>query len=188
MDILIDFEATCWEKHERKKHPYSEITEISAIAVNASYKIIDEFSELIKPKEEPELSEYCIKLTGITQQSIDSSRSFEEVIKSFDDWVLKLDNKNKPIIVVAWGNYDQILLRKNLLRNNFTGEIRKHYKRFYNLQVRFEKLKHISGSNCKLTKALSLIGEAFEGKEHRGMADVKNMLKVYKYLCSCKTR
>lgn len=188
MDILIDFEATCWHKHERNKHPYSEIIEICAIAVNASFEIIDEFSELIKPEVEPELSEYCIRLTGITQQNIDSARSFQEVIKSFDDWVFKLVKRYDPIKMVAWGNYDQILLRNNLLRNNLTGEVRKYYKRFINLQARFEKLTHISDSNCKLTKALSIIGENFEGKEHRGMADAKNMLKVYKYLRTFKTR
>ncbi len=188
MDILIDLEATCWERNEKNKHPYSEIIEICAIAINASFEIIDEFSELIKPKVEPELSEYCIELTGITQQNIDSARSFEEVIKSFDDWLFKLEKKDNPIKMIAWGNYDQILLRKNLLMSNATGEVRKYYKRFINLQARFEKLKHISDGNCKLTKAMSIIGQSFEGKEHRGMADAKNMLKVYKYLCSYKTR
>lgn len=189
MAILIDFEATCWEKSERNKHTYSEIIEICAIAVNSSFEITNEFSELVKPTIEPVLSEFCIKLTGISQQDIDNSRSFNEVFRSFDDWVanykfLNHKNEDKSIKLIAWGDYDQMLLRKNLFMNNYVGEVEKYYKRFYNLQAKFQKIKHISEGNCNLSKALAIIGETFEGKEHRGLDDAKNMLKVYKYLCS----
>lgn len=193
MAILIDFEATCWEKSERYKHTYSEIIEICAIGVDSSFEIISEFSELVKPALEPVLSEFCIMLTGISQQEIDNSRSFNEVFKSFNDWIANHKfsnhkNEDKSIKLIAWGNYDQILLRKNLFMNNYTGEIGKYYKRFYNLQAKFEKFKHISEGNCSLSKALSIIDETFEGKEHRGLDDAKNMLKVYKYLCSVDER
>ncbi len=193
MAILIDFEATCWEKSERYKHTYSEIIEICAIAVDSSFEITNEFSELIKPALEPVLSEFCIKLTGISQQDIDNSRSFNEVFRSFDDWIANQKysnpkNEDKSIKLIAWGNYDQILLRKNLFMNNYTGEVGKYYKRFNNLQAKFQKFMHISEGNCKLSKALSSIGETFEGKEHRGLDDAKNMLKVYKYLYSMDER
>jgi len=185
MAILIDLEATCWDKNEKYKETYSEIIELSAIVTDDNFEILDIFSEFIKPVIGPNLSEFCINLTDINQHDVDNAKSFNEVIRCFDIWTLKFKASYSKFI--AWGNYDEILLRKNLLMNkDIEGKACKYVfnKRFCNLQTKFEKIMCMSKGNCKLSKALSIIGEPFQGREHSGIIDVKNMLKVYRFVYS----
>lgn len=184
MAILIDIEATCWGKNEKHKGTPSEIIELSAIAIDDSFEILEVFSEFIKPMIEPKLSEFCVKLTGIKQQDINNSKCFNEVMSRFENWSLKFKDSYK---FIAWGNYDQVLLRKNLLMNkDIYGNSYKYVsnKRFYNLQNKFEEIMYMSKGNCSLTKALLIIGDSFQGREHSGLNDVKNMLKVYQFVYS----
>lgn len=47
-----------------------EIIEFPAVLVDAKKrKIVDHFQAFVKPSINPKLSEFCIKLTGITQVS-----------------------------------------------------------------------------------------------------------------------
>ena len=73
--LVMDLEATCDEINGRKiKMTATEIIKFPAVLVNTTDStIISTFHQYIKPTICPTLSEFCTKLTGITQDIVDSS-------------------------------------------------------------------------------------------------------------------
>jgi len=99
--IILDLEATCWKDRGVKKQ--NEIIEIGAIKIDGNGKLISEFSEFVKPKLNPELSDFCKELTTIGQSDIDSADTFDCVIERFKKWI----NLDEPYILCSWGFYDR---------------------------------------------------------------------------------
>jgi len=182
MTILLDLEATCWGKPEKYKQAHSEIIEISAVNIDDKFNIESVFSELIKPIKEPILSDFCINLTRIDQRDINNAKTFCEVMERFDKWVLSKEFINT---LTVWGNYDELLLKRNLKMNNiYKGEIYRYVytKHINNLQSRFESLMYLPCNSCSLSRALSIINEPFHGDKHSSLNDVKNLLKIYQFV------
>lgn len=50
---------------------------------------MDEFRSYVKPTVNPQLSEFCTKLTGIRQETIDESPPFIDVLNLFQDFLSK---------------------------------------------------------------------------------------------------
>ena len=83
--LVIDFECTCIESRVTTWH--HEIIEFPCVLVNAkTNKIIDTFREYVKPVENPELSEFCTQLTGITQEDVDNASTLPVVLERFFNW------------------------------------------------------------------------------------------------------
>ena len=76
--ILWDTEFTSWEgcipaNFDPEKNQFIEIIQLGAIRVSTTdYEILDELMILIKPVVNPQLSDYITKLTGITQEEVDT--------------------------------------------------------------------------------------------------------------------
>ena len=94
----MDLEATCIQTHwtiggkmiQASKSFQNEIIEIGAVKINDSndkLEIIDEFSAFIKPILNPELSDFCIQLTTITQDDINKALGFPLVLHDFREWL-----------------------------------------------------------------------------------------------------
>jgi DNA polymerase III alpha subunit (gram-positive type) len=66
---ILDFEATCWDNS--RDH---EIIEFPSVLLkwndDNEITIVDEFQIFVKPKKYPVVSEFCRKLTGITQEIV----------------------------------------------------------------------------------------------------------------------
>ena len=76
--ILFDTEHTAWEGSWQRKwsgpNEYKEIVQIGAIKVdNEKLVEIGSLVIFVKPKLNPDLSNYFTELTGITQQTIDKN-------------------------------------------------------------------------------------------------------------------
>ncbi|EMD38611.1 hypothetical protein CERSUDRAFT_113791 [Gelatoporia subvermispora B] len=50
-------------------------------------EIVDEFRSFVKPTRNPQLSEFCTNLTGITQEQIDAAPTFTEMLGEFSLWL-----------------------------------------------------------------------------------------------------
>lgn len=89
--VIFDTEYTSWQgcqehgwhgKHKR------EIVQIAAIKVSNDLRVLDTFNVLCKPNLNPILSDYFIKLTGITNQQIQRKGiSFQKAYKKFQKFV-----------------------------------------------------------------------------------------------------
>ncbi|MGE5356138.1 MAG: exonuclease domain-containing protein [Deltaproteobacteria bacterium] len=172
--IVLDLEATCW----RGKPPngINEVIEIGAVKINAYGEVKGLFSKLIKPIVNPVLSGFCKKLTGISQEQINTADSFVKVIEEFQDFI---DYDNHDYTLYSWGNNDKAFLSSNCTLHNLDFEwldpfIDMH-KKYLSLNGNKKKsgLKHIVESE----------GFEFEGDQHSAYIDAYNLSKIFiKYL------
>lgn len=83
--LVIDFECTCEEVRRTDFH--HEIIEFPCVLVDAKKReIVATFREYVRPVENPKLSKFCTKLTGITQDKVDEADILEDVINHFFNW------------------------------------------------------------------------------------------------------
>ena len=180
--MIIDFEATCWEK--KQNAPQSEVIEFPAVILNSKTgQIHDEYFHIyVQPTEEPYLSEFCRKLTGITQEQVDNAAPLGTSLLMFNNWIKKFcpnfifnAQSDKNCAVITWTDWDlKICLeneckRKNLnLPNCFKSwiDLKLIYKKFYNRPPQ------------GLNGALQEMGLVFQGREHSGICDAKNTAKL----------
>jgi len=124
--IILDLEWTSWrgnyygkyKQHEkRSSNQKKEVIQIGAIKIDKKFKIIKKLNIYVKPKINPKLSKYIIKLTRITQKTIDSKGlDFKDAFNIF----YKFIKKSK---VFCNGN-DGSVINKNLFLNNVKKKIK----------------------------------------------------------------
>ncbi|NWW73641.1 ERI2 exoribonuclease, partial [Climacteris rufus] len=193
--IVLDFEATCWEQPER---PGPEIIEFPAVLLNTSTgEIESEFHMYVQPQEHPILSEFCRKLTGITQNQVDEGVPLNICLSQFLKWIQKIQKEKKIIFstdtqsnstleakacaFVTWTDWDLGVClqyeckRKQLRKPNILNswiDLKATYRAFYN-----RKPKGLNG-------ALQDLGIAFEGREHSGLDDSRNTARLaWRLIC-----
>ena len=85
--VIFDTEYTTWagcQESGWKEPQKKEIVQISALKVSEDLSVISEFNQLCQPQFNPELSDYFIRLTHITNETIRSEgRLFKEVFPEF---------------------------------------------------------------------------------------------------------
>ena len=131
--IIFDLEATCWEHKEKIEN--MEIIEVGAVKMApVSFKIVSEFQSFVKPINNPVLSDFCTKLTSITQKLIDAAKNFNEVFPNFIDWI-----GDESFQFCSWGEYDLNQLRADCKRHsiNLPRIIEKNHR---NLKAEFASL------------------------------------------------
>ncbi|KAM7357133.1 3'-5' exonuclease Snipper-like [Cochliomyia hominivorax] len=188
--IAVDFEATCWEDQPFRS---GEIIEFPAVLYNLNTGCIEAiFHEYIKPIENPQLTDFCLKLTGIKQKDVDNGVTLENALKKFHEWLggelksrnLKLPNYSKTnkegnCAFVTWTCHDfESFLERECRRKN----IRKpqYFNQWIDIRYIFRKWYGIN--NLKFEGALKEVGLKYVGKPHSGIDDAKNVAYFTKAL------
>lgn len=168
--IILDLEATCWQGNAMDRN--QEIIELGAYRVDAKGTWIDSFQAFVKPVENPRLSTYCIDLTGITQQEIDKSKTFNHIFPLFEDWYFAEDDQQ---LLCTWGAKDIDYIQADCLRHDVDFsflppciDLKEQYSTMYRLS------KEVS-----LAKALEFQEIIFEGSPHRAIDDAFNTTKLF---------
>ena len=165
--IVFDLEATCWK--ERSSNQQNEVIEIGAVKLNDQGKIIEEFSEFIKPMLNPILSEFCKELTTIQQIEIDDAEEFSHVIENFKSWI------GKEYLLCSWGIYDRKQLIKDCELNGLdSGWVQKHIS-LKHQYTEFKNLRRPIG----MGGALKMENLSLKGTHHRGIDDAKNIAQIF---------
>ena len=114
--VVIDLEATCPESDEGNNTvERSNIIEIGAVRLHKkSLEIVDEFSELVRPREYP-VTPFITSLTSITPEMVVDKDDFAAVGQRFLDWY---GPRNKAIIAAFGVYYDIPLLRRECDAND----------------------------------------------------------------------
>jgi len=105
--IILDLEATCWEKRDQQPN---EIIEIGAVRVGEDKRVQDEFCTFVKPIVHPQLSAFCTQLTSITQQQVDAAPEFPAALEAFQQWIKQSAD---DYLLCSWGFYDRGQLEKD---------------------------------------------------------------------------
>ncbi|RMG28750.1 MAG: exonuclease [Methanobacteriota archaeon] len=166
---VIDFEATCSDKGEIPRNE-TEIIEFACIMIDRDLKEIARFDQFVKPTLHPQLTEFCTNLTSITQEMVNQASSFPEVLNAFKKAIIEPFDP----LFASWGRYD---------RNQLVQDCRLHkvpypfddehldLKRWLPKFLPISKPKSINGM-------LKYLGLNFIGTPHRGIDDVRNIVRI----------
>jgi len=166
--IVIDIEATCWQKNTPPDQE-SEIIEIGICIVDvATAKPIEKESILVKP-ERSQISEFCTQLTTLTQAEVDKGITFS-------DACLKLRKKYESLqrVWASWGEYDKNMFEKQCLSRGVKYPFGIRHINVKNLFA----LVHALPQEVGMANALELLNISLEGTHHRGVDDAWNIGKI----------
>ncbi|XP_060618696.2 3'-5' exoribonuclease 1 isoform X1 [Anolis sagrei] len=174
---VIDFEATCEEGNQLDfTH---EIIEFPIVLINTrTLEIEDTFQQYVKPVINPQLSDFCINLTGISQERVDKADEFPKVLQSVIDWMKQKELGSRySYAILTDGSWDMskflnIQCRVNRLRYPAFAKkwinIRKSYGNFYK----------VPRNQTKLSTMLEKLGMDYDGRPHSGLDDSRNIAQI----------
>ncbi|KKL53208.1 hypothetical protein LCGC14_2277730 [marine sediment metagenome] len=177
--IVIDLECTCWRREDPDKQPHETI-EIGAVLLDKNYNYIKEFTQFVKPLDNPTLTEYCVDLTSITQTDVEDAPTLAIAISRLNKWI----GTSEDIIFCSWGYFDQEQLLAECNLNSIPYPFDDNH---INIKVRFSKIMNRT-KKMGLRKALRILDIPFEGTPHRGVDDAKMIAKVFKLIMEKETR
>lgn len=178
--LFFDVEATC-EADGGFTFP-NEIIEFPVILVDGeTFEIVDEFRSYVKPTINPTLSKFCIELTGISQETVDKSPIFIDVLNEFQEFMAKYDLfQEKSAAFVTDGPFDiRDFITKQLKHSKIKPRpayfdvhwvnIRKLFREFYKQK-----------ENKNIALMLQHLDMKFQGRQHSGLDDARNLVAIGK--------
>lgn len=171
---IVDLEATCWERGDPNRSSHkAEIIEIGAVILDENYNYIKEFTQFVKPIDNPTLTEYCMDLTSITQKDVDSAPTLAVAISRLKEWM----GPPEDITFCSWGYFDKEQLLDECKLNAIDYPFNDDH---INIKVRFSKI--MEHRRVGLKKALRILNIQFEGIQHRAIFDALMTSKVFKII------
>jgi len=179
---VIDFECTCERGARSFKH---EIIEFPVVFLNArTLEVEMEFRRFVRPTEKPVLSPFCKELTGIEQDNIESAQTLDTVLLEFEQFLRnnglvspKVDatGSSRTFAIVTDGPWDVLaFLRKECQRKNLP--LQQYWNQF--VDVRHWFASGFGVRRCGPSKMLEYCGLKFQGREHSGIDDARNIARI----------
>lgn len=172
---IFDLEWTSWEGSKARAwsgpNEHREIFQIGAIRLSKKFEEIDHLSLLIRPKINPNLSEYAKSLTGISQEDIDKygidSKNGLEKLSKFLGNTLSL----------CMGS-DIVSIEETCLINNIPNPINQKIKALS------PWLKSVGIDTSKTTSGMLhfLTDTPLSGKTHNALHDVRSIAHWLKHV------
>ncbi|KAI1727545.1 exonuclease domain-containing protein [Ditylenchus destructor] len=197
--IVIDFECTCGDNVNSSQ---MEIIEFPAILIDAKQKsVIDRFHSYVRPVINPQLTEFCTHLTGITQDKVNNAPVFPDVLKSFRQWmqVNRVGREMTNFAFITDGSTDFGSFLQRQFRNDQMGKIDQEFCSYINIRGTFwnryvrqrEQLWGLThwGRRKTITieTMLQHLGMEFQGKRHSGIDDSLNIAYIVIQMLHDKT-
>ena len=169
--LIIDVESTCWETpNEQPAGQTSEIIEIGIAVVNIDKRVIEANDTILVRPQMSKISQFCTKLTTLTQEQVDTGVTFQEAMS-----LLKKKYNSSNSLFVSWGDYDRKMFERNC---QDYGVKYPFGPRHMNLKNTFAVL-HGLERELGMDAALFAYNLKLEGTHHRGIDDAKNIAKIF---------
>jgi inhibitor of KinA sporulation pathway (predicted exonuclease) len=167
--LVIDIEATCWDAGQQPKDQISDIIEIGVCPVEVSTLTrLDRRSILIRP-ERSTVSEFCTRLTTLTQEQVDGGVRFRDACRLLTD-----EYRSPERVWASFGDYD----RKTFERQcDATGVRYPFGTRHLNVKTLFALVRGLT-FEVGTAQAVQMCGRTMEGTHHRGHDDAWNIAGV----------
>jgi inhibitor of KinA sporulation pathway (predicted exonuclease) len=170
--IVVDVEATCWEG-KQSENKENEIIEIGLCLLDLlNHEISNNRGIIVKP-ENSEVSEFCTKLTTLTQEIVNNGISLKEACE-----ILEKEYESKSRIWASYGAYDLNQFSKECLKKKINYPFSSNHINVKTLFCLKNRLKREVG----MSGALKILNLEIEGTHHRGVDDSKNIAKILKKL------
>jgi len=176
--LVLDFEAQCEEGVRLRPQ---EIIEFPTVAIDLQTMRATEFHVYCRPEAYPQITPFCTRLTGITQDMVANGPTLQEALRQHQQWlrdVLGLSpcgDDGRDYAYVTCGDWD---LRTCLPQQLASLGIRAPagYSRWINIKHAFSEWYgcHARG----MAGMLADLGIALEGRHHSGIDDTRNIAKV----------
>lgn len=139
-------------------------------------QIIDKFHSFVRPTLSPKLTDFCTKLTRITQAQVDAAPTLPEVLKEVDKFLEKYLRDGLSRVSVL-NDCDSDI--RNFLANETTFKdisVKPVFKEFIDLRRIFPV--KVCDRPYNIDHMLSCVGLTFEGIKHSGIDDATNIARV----------
>lgn len=166
------------------------ILEFPAILLNLKTgNILSEFHQYVLPVEAPELSAFCIELTGISQSIIDRDGiTLPVALMLFDKWLKEMISQHSLVLpktstnaiqgncaLASWSDWDfGICLLGECERKNITRLL--YFDQWIDMKHIYKTWYRYCPRN--FTDALDHVGCSFQGRPHSGIDDAKNLAQL----------
>lgn len=160
----------------------TEIIEIGAVRLSATGQVIDEFQTFVRPVRHPTLSEFCVELTSITQAEVEVAPLLTPAMEAFRDWV-----GDPATALVSWGDFDRDQIRRDCRRHS--APLPLDLGLHINAKDEYAVWARGHGHSRKgrgMRRALDELDMPFEGQQHRGIDDARNLAKIFAHIRSPK--
>ncbi len=166
-----------YENHDNSPKLTFEIVQIGAIKIDENFKKISTFTSFINPTVHKTIHPYVQRMTGITEEQLQSYEEFPNVLNKFLDF---LGNPEDSVLCV-WGTVDiKELLRNVKFYSLSTEVIPKRY-----IDIQYHASKHFK-SNGKtrigLKNAIELLNLPINGNFHDAFNDAYYTCEIFKYI------
>ena len=173
--LVVDFEATC---DQNKPYFPNEIIEFPVVVIDVKeLKICAEWRKYVRPLKRPILTEFCTQLTGIEQKDVEGADPLQEVVKQFEEWFLETIPHGASCCFATDGPWDlrnffhiQALKRDGIVASSF-------FHAWVDIRTTFYHWKGLRRP-LKLVPMLKAVGLEFEGREHCGLDDTRNIARL----------
>lgn len=181
---IFDVEATCEENVEKPFEYPNEIIEFPVVLLcGRTNECVAEFQSYVKPTDNPKLSEFCTKLTGITQDLVDAAPPFTKVLARFEKWLAHFDDSAnfQNTIFVTDGPWD---LRDFIGKQCRASDIKrpKYMRKWVDIRHTFAKWRGNTNNKLNIDGMLAALNLKFEGRPHSGIDDSRNVARIVKHL------
>jgi len=166
--LVVDVESTCWEGPPPTGED-NEIIEIGLCVLDvATGERKGRDSILVRP-ERSRVSEYCTKLTTLTQAQVDAGVSFAEACN-----LLKEKYGSDQRLWASYGDYDRQMFDRQCRERGVPYAFGKGHVNIKSLFAVTCGLPREMG----LSRALKYLGLELEGTHHRGSDDAWNVAAI----------
>lgn len=163
--VVLDLEATCDSPVQTDP---MEIIEIGAVVLDpATWTVVAEFQQHVRPVVHPALTAFCTTLTGIGQATVDAAPTFAQACTAFERW---LASKAAPVAWWgSWGRWDLDALAEDAQRHGIAAPLAgvPHV----NLRALHNEMH--GGRRIPLKGAVAKARLAFQGHHHCGLDDAR---------------
>jgi len=175
--LVVDLEATCDDrttKSVRVPREEMETIEIGAVLVDTrTLAKVDELGLFVRPVRHPVLTDFCKKLTTITQVEVDGAPRFPEAAAEVERFLA-----GRRALFGSWGDYDRNQLARDAAYHGVQLPFAKHH---VNLKKRFSEQLG-DPTRFGMDSALARVGLTLEGTHHRGLDDARTIARLLPWI------
>ena len=171
--VIMDLEwnqSNTGREKESKELPF-EIIEIGAIKLNSDRRMIEEFSELVKPQVYHEMHRVTRTLIHLQMEQLEQGRPFTEVMDKFREWC------GEDYIFCTWGPLDLTELQRNI-RYHGIEPLADGPIKFLDVQKLFSIAYEDKKSRRTLEYAIDFLSIQKDVPFHRAFSDAYYTAKV----------
>lgn len=173
--LIVDLEATCSDDGAVPRTEM-EIIEIGAVMQSARTLEIDsEFRTFVRPVRHPQLTPFCTQLTGIRQQDVSDAPPFSSAMESMRKWMAAFADS----LFCSWGDYDKHQFLQDCAYHRISYPFASGH---LNLKAEFARSLNLR-KKLGIAAALRRLGLDFEGSQHRGLDDARNIARIVRRVC-----